>query len=81
MSFFFFPQKKNCLVYRYVFITLTGKHVIAIILVFGLVLRLQIYRVFSAAAELAEFKKITTFEEKNSIFNEHPVSTHTDGGG
>ena len=67
MSFFFFPQKKNCLVYRYVFITLTGKHVIAIILVFGLVLRLQIYRVFSAAAELAEFKKSQLVTEKHNI--------------
>ena len=28
----------------------------------------------SAAAELAECRKITTFEEKNTIFNEHPVS-------
>ena len=44
-------------------------------------LYLQIYRVFRDAAELAEFKKITTFEEKNSMLNEHPVSTHIDGGG
>ena len=29
----------------------------------------------STAAELAEFRKITTFEEKNTIFNEHPVSS------
>ena len=28
----------------------------------------------SAAAELAEFRKITTFSEKNTIFNEHPVT-------
>jgi len=27
----------------------------------------------SAAAELAEFRKITTFKKKNTIFNEHPV--------
>ena len=28
----------------------------------------------SAAAELAELRKITTFKEKNTIFSEHPVS-------
>ena len=27
----------------------------------------------SAAAELAEFRKITTFSEKKTIFNENPV--------
>ena len=27
----------------------------------------------SAAAVLAEFRKITTFSGKNTIFNEHPV--------
>ena len=27
----------------------------------------------SAAAELTEFRKITTFEGKNTIFHEHPV--------
>ena len=29
----------------------------------------------SAAAELAELRKITTFKGKNTIFNEHPVSS------
>ena len=28
----------------------------------------------SVAAELAEFRKITIFEGKNTIFNEHPVA-------
>ena len=31
----------------------------------------------SAAAELAEFRKITTFEGKNTTFNEHPVYTRS----
>ena len=28
------------------------------------------------AAKLAEFRKITTFEGKNTIFNEHPVDAY-----